>query len=71
MSDKSIVRLCAEIIAGLGVPYSISGGRLLGAAAEPWVEAHGRLAFGYDSADDVEKALTEEIGKEIAEALRR
>lgn len=54
----------AQVLAGLNVPLSIDGGRMLGAARDPFIALRGELnMFGYQTAEEVEvemrKRLTE------------
>jgi hypothetical protein len=53
----------AALLAGLQVPRSIEGGRLLGAALEPWDRLRAGLGmFGWLGADDAEEALRKALG---------
>ena len=67
MTQKSIIRLLAEIMAGTQVPRSL-GPHMLGTATEPWDELRYRLRVdGWASADDIESALTLVLVEEITD----
>lgn len=60
--QKDLIALLSEIVAGLNVPASIGGPKMLGAAYAPWAAVRDRLhLFGYSNAESVESALREAL----------
>lgn len=59
MTKEELVKLMAQIIEGLEVPFSIRR-QMLGTAGEAWLKIYSGLnLFGYASSEDIEKKLTE------------
>lgn len=55
---SSVIRVIAEIVAGLQVPYSISP-KMLGTAGVAWARLRDRIPafFGWQDADETEEIL--------------
>lgn len=57
-TGPDLIRDIAEVLAGLQVPRSIEGGRILGAALAPWDRITGKLdLFGWQLPEGYEAVL--------------
>ena len=59
MKKQEVVRLMAEVLAGLQMPISL--GMQLGTAREPWGKLKDLAGFGWHDADEFETVLNEAL----------